>query len=75
MLGLQKGVVYVNKIRYLGGSDKMQQVRWINSGDFWECENCKLGWFFTDGTPEDNEFVFCPKCGCEVAEFVHEEVE
>lgn len=53
----------------------MQQVRWINSGDFWECENCKLGWFFTDGTPEDNEFVFCPKCGCKVAEFVHEEVE
>lgn len=52
-------------------------TRWIaqEDGAFWECSNCKLGWFFDSGTPEENELNYCPKCGCKVTEFVREERE
>ena len=29
----------------------------------YECSRCGVLWEFNDGTPEDNEAYFCPKCG------------
>lgn len=29
----------------------------------YECSECGVLWEFNDGTPEENEAYFCPKCG------------
>lgn len=31
--------------------------------DTWECSNCGEPFTLTEGTPEDNSYNFCPKCG------------
>ena len=41
---------------------------WIDLSDGWqegtyECSNCKAEFVLTEGTPEDNEYNFCPNCG------------
>ena len=45
-----------------------QEGHWIkhespDGGEQYECSLCGVLWEFTDGTPEDNEAYFCPKCG------------
>jgi len=49
-------------------------VTWTEQeeGAYWECDNCMLGWFFTSGTPADNDTHYCPKCGYEITEFIFE---
>ena len=32
-------------------------------GEQYECSECGVLWEFNDGSPEDNEAYFCPKCG------------
>lgn len=32
----------------------------------YECSRCGVLWEFNDGTPEDNEAYFCPKCGADM---------
>jgi len=34
-----------------------------DGGVQYECSRCGVLWEFNDGTPEDNEAYFCPKCG------------
>jgi len=34
-----------------------------DGGEQYECSECGVLWEFNDGTPEDNEAYFCPKCG------------
>ena len=41
---------------------------WIDLSDGWqegtyECSNCKTEFVLIEGTPEDNEYNFCPNCG------------
>lgn len=33
-----------------------------------ECVNCGLIWWLDDGTAEDNEMFYCPKCGAKMDE-------
>jgi predicted RNA-binding Zn-ribbon protein involved in translation (DUF1610 family) len=45
-----------------------QEGHWIihespDGGKQYECSRCGVLWEFNDGTPEDNEAYFCPKCG------------
>ena len=45
-----------------------QEGQWIphespDGGVQYECSECGVLWEFNDGTPEDNEAYFCPKCG------------
>lgn len=45
-----------------------QEGHWIphespDGGEQYECSECGVLWEFNDGTPEDNEAYFCPKCG------------
>ena len=45
-----------------------QEGHWIphespDGGEQYECSRCGVLWEFNDGTPEDNEAYFCPKCG------------
>ena len=45
-----------------------QEGHWIphespDGGEQYECSECGVLWEFNDGTPEDNEAYYCPKCG------------
>lgn len=41
-----------------------QDDEWV----VYECSNCKEDWCFEDGTPEDNCYNYCPKCGAKIVE-------
>ena len=53
-------------------STKPQRLgHWIKhidsfDGEQYECSECGVLWEFNDGTPEDNEAYFCPKCGAKM---------
>ena len=32
------------------------------------CSNCNEEWYFEDGTPKDNQYNYCPKCGAKIKE-------
>ena len=32
-------------------------------GIYYECSECGLSWALNDGTPEENDMYYCPKCG------------
>ena len=35
-----------------------------------ECSRCGLVWWLDEGTAEDNEMYYCPKCGAKMDEVV-----
>lgn len=39
-------------------------------GDTYECSECGLMWCLDDGTPQENEMYYCPKCGSKMADFI-----
>ena len=48
--------------------ERMIPQKWIaeDMGDCeiaWVCPSCRSYWALMDGTPLDNEYRFCPKCG------------
>lgn len=41
---------------------------WIDESDGWQegtfmCSSCNMEFVLIEGTPEDNEYHFCPNCG------------
>lgn len=41
---------------------------WIDLSDGWQegtfrCSSCQMEFVLIEGTPEDNEYNFCPNCG------------
>lgn len=41
----------------------------------YECNNCKEEWCFEDGTPKDNSYNYCPKCGAKIEKVIELEEE
>ena len=37
-----------------------------------ECSRCGLVWWLDEGTAEDNEMYYCPKCGAKMDEEVED---
>ena len=57
--------------------ERMKPKIWIAEamwdGEFaWKCPSCKEYWALMDGTPQDNEYNFCPKCGQALVEMKSE---
>lgn len=55
-------------MRFPPAQPEPQEGHWIphespDGGKQYECSRCGVLWEFNDGTPEDNEAYFCPKCG------------
>lgn len=53
-------------------ADEME-CKFIRQYDDWivyECSNCKECWYLEDGTPEDNSYNYCPKCGAKIIEVI-----
>lgn len=50
-------------------------MKWINKSDEYDgsnvyvCSNCGLEWYLEEGTPEENDMNYCPKCGEKSDEF------
>ena len=42
----------------------------LENGDTYECSECGLIWWLDDGTPQENEMYYCPKCGSRMADFI-----
>ncbi len=41
--------------------------RYDETDGAWECEKCKLYFVIcNEGTPEENEMHYCPKCGLKI---------
>ena len=45
--------------------------RWIEidegDGDYtYDCSVCGLKWWLSEGTPEENEMKYCPRCGAKM---------
>ena len=44
-------------------------MKWIDKSDEYDgsnvyvCSNCGLEWYLEEGTPEENDMNYCPKCG------------
>lgn len=55
----------------------MKECNFIRKDDYtrYECSNCKEEWYFEDGTPEDNSYNYCPKCGAKIAKVIELEEE
>lgn len=50
-------------------------AHWIEFEDYSgavypECSRCGLVWWLDEGTAEDNEMYYCPKCGAKMDEEV-----
>ena len=44
---------------------------WIDLSDGWQegtfmCSSCQMEFVLIEGTPEDNEYNFCPNCGADM---------
>ena len=53
--------------------EKQMPKNWIavymGDGDFaWKCPSCKDMFVLIDGTPQDNNYNYCPNCGQAMAE-------
>ena len=69
--GVEVGVSTVSTMPTI--QPEPQEGHWIlhespDSGEQYECSMCGVLWEFNDGTPEDNEAYFCPKCGARMVE-------
>nr|DAO22431.1 MAG TPA: Transcription initiation factor IIE, alpha FINGER, Transcription [Caudoviricetes sp.] len=57
----------------------MKECNFIRKDDYdyiiYVCSNCKEEWYFEDGTPEDNSYNYCPKCGAKIAKVIELEEE
>lgn len=52
-----------------------KKCRWIEVTDYdsWQCSECKEYFCFTEGTPKDNGYYYCPNCGAKMRERVNNE--
>lgn len=57
----------------------MKECNFIRKDDYdyiiYECSNCKEVWYFEYGTPEDNSYNYCPKCGAKIVKVIELEEE
>lgn len=58
-------------------ADPVVHAHWNESSDYTgtcyaECSRCGLLWWIDEGTAEENEMFYCPKCGAKMDEEVSE---
>lgn len=63
---------------------KCEELKWIQKNNIecyfirkdsfdyitYECSNCEEEWCLTDGTPEENCYNYCPKCGAKIIKII-----
>ena len=60
--------------RYFGfAQSERKRGKWIEDDDgwdgvIWRCSECDALFTLVDGTPEENEYYFCPHCGEDMRE-------
>ena len=48
--------------------EKSEPMPWVEEDmgegeTLWKCPDCNEYWALMEGTPKDNQYNFCPKCG------------
>lgn len=46
----------------------LNECEWTDDDDDFYETTCGHAFTFTEGTPADNQFVYCPYCGCKIKE-------
>lgn len=60
-----------NMLKYeLVGHSHWKQYQDLSGETFPECAHCGLVWWLDEGTAEENEMYYCPKCGFKMDEEV-----
>lgn len=70
---LMKEVTESELLALAEAKEKQMPKNWIaeyiGDGDFaWKCPSCKDMFVLIDGTPQDNNYNYCPSCGQSMAE-------
>ena len=56
-----------------------KECNFVRQNDYdymiYSCSNCKEEWIFEDGTPYDNSYKYCPKCGFKIKDIIELEDE
>ena len=49
---------------------KQRTGRWIETDDYdaWRCSECDEYFCLYEGTPQDNNYYYCPNCGAKMEE-------
>ena len=52
---------------------ELKPAEWIEDEDMYggpifRCSNCEARFVLEEGTPEDNEYYYCPTCGAKIQE-------
>ena len=52
---------------------ELKHAEWIEDEDIYgdpiyRCSNCEARFVLEEGTPEDNEYYYCPTCGAKIQE-------
>ena len=52
---------------------ELKSAEWIEDEDMYgdpifRCSNCEARFVLEEGTPEDNEYYYCPTCGAKIQE-------
>ena len=54
----------VEVVKYPDNGSWIEKLGYGGWGDvYWLCGSCYKEWFFKEGTPLQNDWYFCPKCG------------
>ena len=67
------GIYEINGVNVYEALEKQIPKNWIaediGDGEYgWKCPSCKSVFVLMDGTPQDNEYNYCPNCGQSMAE-------
>lgn len=70
--GYEEGVKFANAVNKLPSVKQEQKTgHWIEEDMFdgdmaYRCSECNELFWLESGTPKDNEYNFCPKCGADM---------
>lgn len=64
----------IDEIRFMPKVDTERHAHWEQPSYFdeennvFQCSNCKEEFVLISGSPKENEYEYCPHCGCKMEE-------
>ena len=73
MLEAEKGNPICDHFKDRSRFVELKSAEWIEDEDMYgdpifRCSNCEARFVLEEGTPEDNDYCYCPTCGAKIQE-------